>query len=320
MSDLLFPTPQQAVPASPPSGVSSSAARAPSLIAALADVPVAFVDVETTGASTELGDRVIEIGIARYEGGQLATTYAQLLNPNRLLPASITLLTGITPEMLEGQPEFRDVHRDVLSLLRGAVIVGHNIPFDLGFLRGEFRKCAIDLPAALPAHPVLDTVRIARKRFGRNKAGGGNALQSLATRFNVVDDTAHRALADALTTSRVLHHLIQDPPLAGWRSSIVDLMQYQGGVVRIEGAVKNNALPLELEEALDRQSPVRLEYLDALEQPTSRIITPLQVRKFRGELILLAYCSLRQDRRTFKLNRIIRLTRIDPDSQVENEN
>jgi DNA polymerase III epsilon subunit family exonuclease len=298
--------------------------RAPSLVARLVDVPLAFVDVETTGASPELGDRVIEVGIAVYRNGQLASTYSQLLNPSRPLSPTITMLTGITGEMLVDQPDFRSVHQDILGYLRGAVIVGHNVPFDLGFLRAEFRKCSIDLPAALPSHPVLDTVRIARKRFGRNKSGvggggggGGNGLQSLAARFGVSDVTAHRALADSLTTARVMHHLIQEPPLAGWQSQIVDLMQYQGGVVRIEGAVKKDALPLELEEALDRKLPVQLEYLDAYDQPTSRIITPLQVRKFRGELILLAFCSLRQDQRSFKLSRILRLTRIDPDSQVE---
>jgi predicted DNA-binding transcriptional regulator YafY len=73
---------------------------------------------------------------------------------------------------------------------------------------------------------------------------------------------------------------------------------------------RRSLLPLELEEALEQRSPVTLEYLDANQNRTRRIIQPIEVRRFRGELVLVAHCQLRNDRRYFKLERIVQLTRV----------
>src|SRR5580658_5037315 len=77
-----------------------------SLIRRLREIPLAFVDVETNGCSAAWGDRVIEIGIVRYENGQIAAEYQQLIDPRRLISPQITMLTGITPAMCLGQPTF----------------------------------------------------------------------------------------------------------------------------------------------------------------------------------------------------------------------
>jgi predicted DNA-binding transcriptional regulator YafY len=74
---------------------------------------------------------------------------------------------------------------------------------------------------------------------------------------------------------------------------------------------RESLFPLELEEALEQKRPVTLEYLDADEQRTQRVIEPIQVRRFKGELMLVAHCRLRNDRRHFKLDRIVHLTRIE---------
>lgn len=305
-----------------------------SLLSKLSDVPLAFVDVETTGASPLYGDRVIEIGIARVHSGKIVETYQQLVDPLRPIGPGITALTGITPDMCAGQPLFSDICHRIADLLRDSVIVGHNVSFDLGFLRNEFRHAGRDLPRELPGALVMDTVRIARKLRGR----GGNGLQKLAAHFNVLDTSAsdaspvaHRALADALTTHRVFEKLISHYHSTstsaraavrggkggdGGDMTLVDAIQLQGGVMKIEGTPTANALPYELEEALAQRGPVEMEYVDARESRTVRIVTPIEVRKFRGELVLLAYCDMRKDRRTFKLDRIVRLSRIDPDSQL----
>ena len=80
-----------------------------SLIDKLRDVPLVFVDVETTGASTDYGDRVMEIGIVRVEGGGVTcggcvTEYQQLVDPGRRISAGVVALTGITQSMVSGQP------------------------------------------------------------------------------------------------------------------------------------------------------------------------------------------------------------------------
>jgi DNA polymerase III epsilon subunit-like protein len=219
--------------------------------------------------------------------------------------ANITALTGISQEMVSGQPGFAAQLPAALGLLSGAAVVGHNVRFDLSFLDKEFARSGQRMIEVLGDVPVLDTVRIARKRFGR----GGNGLQQLAPRFGIQPTAAHRALADAQTTALLFEKLLE--PAGGWGMMLCDAMAQQGGPMRLlPAAPRESVLPLELEEALELQCPVRMEYLDANQNRTHRTINPLNVRRVGGELLLVAHCHLRNDRRTFKLDRIVQLTRV----------
>jgi DNA polymerase III epsilon subunit family exonuclease len=278
-----------------------------SLLQPLRDLPFAFFDVETTGASADFGHRVIEMGIARVEGGRVVAQYQQLLDPGRRVGPAITALTGISQAMVDGQPTFADELPRMLDLFRGAVVVGHNVRFDLSFLNKELRRCGHDVTTALGADThVMDTVRIARRRFGR----GGNGLQALAPRLGVFPTVAHRALADVLTTVGVFDKLLD--PIGGWNLPLCDALLAQGGRMGLLPAnPRESLLPLELEEALEMKRPVMMEYLDARQARTHRVIRPLHIRRVSGELILVAHCELRAAQRTFKLERIVQLRRIE---------
>src|SRR3954467_8796799 len=104
-----------------------------SLLQPLRELPFAFVDLETTGASADFGHRVIEIGVARVEGGRITARYEQLVDPPRRISAGVTALTGISQAMVEGKPTFSAELPRILDLMRGAIVVGHNVRFDLGF-------------------------------------------------------------------------------------------------------------------------------------------------------------------------------------------
>ena len=277
-----------------------------SLLQPLRDTPLAFVDVETTGASAEFGHCVIELGIARVEQGKIVREYQQLIDPKRRVSPAITALTGISQAMVDGQPTFAQQLPAAMAVMRGAALIGHNVRFDLSFLHHEFRRSGTDLSSAFGDVPVFDTVRIARRRFGR----GGNGLQRLAPRLGVEPTDAHRALADAITTAKVFERLLET--VGGWNLTLLDVMQLQGGPMGLLPASRHeSSLPLELEEALDQKKPVKMEYLDAGQRRTERVIEPISVRRFKDELVLVAFCQLRQDQRTFKLERIVRLTRIE---------
>ena len=278
-----------------------------SLVQCLRDTPLAFVDVETTGASADFGHRVIEIGICRVEGGRVVAEYQQLIDPQRRISLGVTAMTGITQAMVGGQPTFSDQFPAMLPLLQGAVVLGHNVRFDLSFLRREFRRCGTELTAALgEGVHVLDTVRIARRRFGR----GGNALQSLAPRLGFQPAVAHRALEDAQTTHFVFEKLME--PVGGWGCCLCDAIREQGGPMGLMPASpRESLLPLELEEALEQRCAVMMEYLDARHNRTHRLVEPLTVRRARGELVLVAWCHMRNDRRTFKLERVVQMTRVE---------
>ena len=278
-----------------------------SLLQSLYDTPLAFLDVETTGASADFGHRVIELGIVRIERGRKTAEYQQLIDPQRRVSPGVTALTGITQQMVDGQPRFSDQFPAALELLQGAIVLGHNVRFDLSFLGKEFRRCAMEITQALSDAPVLDTVRIARRRFGR----GGNGLQTLAPRLGVHPSVAHRALADAQTTAQVFEKLME--PVGGWGICLCDAIREQGGPMGLlPVSPREGLLPLELEEALEQRKPVMMEYLDGYGNRTHRVIEPLHVRRANGELLLIAHCQLRGDRRTFKLERIVQLTRLEP--------
>ncbi len=282
-----------------------------SLLQSLRDIPLAVLDTETTGASADYGHRVIELGIVRVEAGKTVAEYQQLIDPQRRISPGVTALTGISQAMVDGQPTFAAQLPAAMKLLEGAIILGHNVRFDLGFLNKEFRRAGADLALALNNAPVMDTVRIARRRFGR----GGNGLQALAPRLGILPTVAHRALADAQTTAAVFEKLMQ--PVGGWDVSLCDAMQHQGGPMGLMPLnPRESLLPLELEEALERRCAVMMEYLDAREKRTHRKIDPLHIRRAGGELILIAHCHLRNDRRTFKLERIVRLTRIEAEETL----
>ena len=287
-----------------------------SLIQCLHDLPLAFVDVETTGASAQFGHRIIELGIVRIESGRKVAEYTQLIDPQRRITAGVTALTGISQQMVQGQPRFADQLPAALGLLQGAVVLGHNVRFDLSFLRKEFRRCGRDITEALSDAPVLDPVRIARRRFGR----GGNALQRLAPRLGIYPSVAHRALPDAQTTALVFEELMK--PVGGWSICLCDAMREQGGPMGLlPKNPRESPLPLELEEALEQRKPVMLEYLDSRQVRTHRVIEPAHVRRRNGQLMLIAQCHLRGKRRTFMLDRIVQLTRLEahPTSQIRVE-
>jgi DNA polymerase III epsilon subunit family exonuclease len=280
-----------------------------SLIDKLCSIPLAFVDVETTGASTDYGDRVTEIGIVRIENCQRVVEFQQLVDPQRRIGPGIVALTGITNEMVAGQPLFSAILPRVTELLGGAVVIGHNVRFDLSFIAGEYRRCRMPIHEALGTVHVLDTVRIARRRFGR----GGNGLQRLAPRLGIQPVAAHRALADAMTTSLVFERMME--PVGGWQMCLCDAIAQQGGPMGLlPASPRESLLPLELAEALEQRCTVLMEYLDAREQRTERIVEPLQIRRFKGALELVAHCHLRNERRNFKIERIVQLKRIEKEA------
>jgi DNA polymerase III epsilon subunit family exonuclease len=278
----------------------------------LRDVPLAFVDVETSGISWDYGHRVIEVGAVRVEGGRVTAEYQQLIDPGRSISPGVTALTGITSLMVAGQPGFAGQVGRLNEVVGGAVVAGHNIGFDLSFLRGEYALAGRDIArewagglgtcVGIGSGQVIDTVRIARRRFGR----GGNGLQRLSQTLGIMPSTAHRALADAQTTLALFGRLME--PLGGWSATLAQAIQQQGGPVNLAQTRDSSSgplLPLELAEALEQRRVVQMEYVDARQRRTRRTIYPLEVRRANGELTLIAHCHLRDDRRAFKVERIV---------------
>lgn len=171
---------------------------------ALHDTTFCVVDLETTGGSPSRGSQITEIGAVLVRGGEVLGEFQSLVNPDTEISAFITVLTGITNQMVVEAPRIAAVLPSFLEFARGAVLVAHNAPFDVGFLKHAAR----DLELPWPGFDVLDTAVIARHALTRDEVPNVK-LATLAARFGATTTPNHRALSDARATVDVLHALFE---------------------------------------------------------------------------------------------------------------
>jgi DNA polymerase-3 subunit epsilon len=168
----------------------------------LRDVTFCVVDLETTGGNPS-ECRITEVGAVKLRGGQCLGTFQTLVNPGCAIPSEITVLTGITQSMVVPAPRIETVLPSLLEFVGDAVIVGHNVRFDISFLQAALER---DRRPRLTNRSV-DTVALAR-RLVREEVPNCR-LGTLASRFALPHQPSHRALDDALATGDLLHLLLE---------------------------------------------------------------------------------------------------------------
>lgn len=171
---------------------------------ALSDVTFCVLDLETTGGSAARGSKITEVGAVKVRGGEVLGEFQTLVNPDEAIPAFITVLTGITEAMVINAPHIAEVLPSFFEFAHGCVLVAHNAPFDVGFLKHSAR--ALDIP--WPKFEVLDTAVLARRVMHRDEAPNAK-LSTLARVFRASTTPNHRALSDARATVDVLHGLFE---------------------------------------------------------------------------------------------------------------
>lgn len=261
------------------------------------DMAFAVVDLETTGLSPAFGDRVCEIAIVRVQGESHPTTFTSLVNPGRPLSPGAAAVNGITPEMLATAPIFHDIAGEVSRYLDGCLFVAHNAPFDLGFLAAEFQRLRVPLPVT----QVIDTLALARRyyTFARNNLG------AIAEELGIPYPQRHRALQDAEVTWRVFRAFSRDL-LETRRATVADFLT--PAALLLEPAVEEvSPLPPLLSEALTHRLSLEIHYVTPTQSVSIRRVDPIAIVPNRETLYLRAYCHLRQDERTFRLDRITRM-------------
>ncbi len=159
-------------------------------------------DLETTGGSAKR-NQITEIGAVKVRGGEVVGEFQTLVNPRTTIPPSIVLLTGITDSMVADAPPISAVLPGFIEFIRGAILVAHNAPFDMGFLKRALAEHAYPAPRT----QVVDTVRMARQLVTRDEVPN-HKLGTLARYFAVPVTPNHRALADARATVSVFHRLL----------------------------------------------------------------------------------------------------------------
>ncbi len=140
----------------------------------------------------------------KVRGGEVVAEFQTLVNPKTSIPAFIAVLTGITDGMVATAPSAAEAVPAFLEFARGSVLVAHNAPFDVGFLKHN----AAELGLPWPAFEVVDTARLARRVLNRDDAPNCK-LATLARVFRSPTTPIHRALDDARATVHVLHGLFE---------------------------------------------------------------------------------------------------------------
>jgi DNA polymerase III subunit epsilon len=169
----------------------------------LADVTFVVVDLETTGGSPK-DSAITEIGAVKVRGGVVLGEFQTLVDPGHEIPPYISVLTGITSMMVASAPRIGAVLPTFLEFARGAVLVAHNAPFDLGFLKAACAENGIPWPATAS----VDTAVLARRLLSRDEVPNCK-LATLAPFFSATTSPTHRALDDAKATVDVLHGLFE---------------------------------------------------------------------------------------------------------------
>lgn len=162
-------------------------------------------DTETTGLRPD-NDQIVQIGAVRIEDGKLlqGDSFERLVNPGRPIPAASTRFHGITDDMVAQAPAIDEILQEFLDYAGDAVLVGHNIAFDIAFMN-RIRRIE---------NPMLDTMLLSIGAF-RNRQN--HTLDSLARQFDEEVRNRHTALGDAELTARVFLRMWPDLRRSGVR-------------------------------------------------------------------------------------------------------
>ncbi|USD65928.1 DNA polymerase III subunit epsilon [Vibrio sp. SCSIO 43136] len=165
---------------------------------------IVVLDTETTGMNREGGPhyqdhRIIEIGAVEIIDRKLTGRHFHVyLKPDREIQPDAVLVHGICDEFLLDKPEYRDVHAEFLDFIKGAELVAHNAPFDVGFMDYEFGMLDPSIGKTEQYCKVTDTLAMAKKIF----PGKRNNLDILCDRYGI--DNSHRTLHGALLDAEIL--------------------------------------------------------------------------------------------------------------------
>ncbi|MEN8098185.1 MAG: exonuclease domain-containing protein [Chloroflexota bacterium] len=258
-------------------------------------VPLAVLDTETTGLHPGLGDRVIEIGILRLEGGKETGQVNSLVNPGRPIPERASSINHIYDHDVADKPVFKQLAHEIETVLEGALIVAHNARFDAEFLSIEW---------SMTKRPALEnqcvcTLDLARNCFHFHR----NRLSDVASVLGVRIGRAHRAMNDVWITAQVFNAMMRELSQRGL-ATVGDIIHAQGGRIVVPPP-NESFLPDPLGSAINSRSRIGIRYCDAEGTITERVVDPLYTARHYGEEYLIAYCHTRQSQRTFHLDRIM---------------
>ncbi|HIA51791.1 MAG TPA: WYL domain-containing protein [Candidatus Melainabacteria bacterium] len=269
----------------------------------LSDLDFIAFDVETTGLSA-IACKLVELSAVRFRlnGGEMEI-FSELINPECEIPIEVTRIHGITDEMVKDSPTNKEVIPKFLEFVgrNPCVLVAHNAPFDVGFLKVAVARLGINVPEL----KVLDTLSLSRALVD---GVVDYKLKTLAQHFEIVDGDYHRALAD----SHHVRHIFGKIMAANPDYTTLEHLQELNCLISLneqESAVEPTGEVLfhvnVIKAAIDGKQQLKMIYLGNGAPPRyGRLITPIAVLENRGNHYLTAFCHQVDAERTFRIDRI----------------
>ncbi len=254
----------------------------------ISEAPLAFVDLEMTGLDVAR-DRIVEVCIERWIGGDCVASLTTLVDPGERIGGAAHV-HGIGAVQVAGAPPFARIAQDVLTTLRGAVLVAHAAAWDVGFLAAECTRAGF----ALEVEHWLDTLVLARRAF----AFPSYSLDALCREFAIDRGRAHRAESDVRAMRAVFDRSLE--VLAP--TSARDLWE-----VRVGQRRARSAIVLACEAAVKHGLPVHVTYRAARRPPESVSMVLLEVRSDLDPPGVVGYQLPGRGRRELRADRILRI-------------
>lgn len=255
-------------------------------------------DVETTGLDPYNGDRICEIGAVRLKGNSKIGEFGSLVNPKRNIPIGAYQVNNISDEMVKDAPTIDKVLPPFLRFIEDSHLVAYNADFDLSFIHNELGLLGIRLPAGIC---ILDCLLMSRSLLPKI---GRYSLGFVAENLGIPLINQHRALQDAEVTSKVFIHFLKMLKDKG-----VETLDNIHGLFGLDAGLKhqlNNQKVTELLQAIDLGAKLKIRYFSPGKgEVTEREITPKEIREDKNKSFLVAFCHLRGEERTFRVDGIL---------------
>ena len=160
-----------------------------------------IVDIETTGGNPK-ESKITEIAMYKHDGNQIIDQYESLVNPLIPIPEFIVRLTGISDKMVRDAPQFHEIAKDIIQFMEGCTFVAHNVAFDYGVMRYEYKSLGYDF-----RYPHMCTVRASRTILPGHES---YSLGKLTRALGIQLVGRHRAGGDAHATALLFERLFQE--------------------------------------------------------------------------------------------------------------
>lgn len=203
----------------------------------------AVVDIETNGGRF-CEERIIEIGVYRFDGHRITDQLISMVNPEAEISGYVQKLTKITPKMVKTAPKFHEIAKRLVEITQGATLVGHNIEFDYRVIRQSFARLGYDFKME-----TIDTLPLSRKLILNEKS---YSLGKLVRSLGIPLTQHHRAGGDARATLDLFRLLLSKDGVGeiikshqskevsknyiGKINRLVEHLPHQRGVVYLQNA------------------------------------------------------------------------------------